>query len=53
MEMYYRVSYNDMGIYEALKKELWKQKKDPKKEWKNLINSNLNINISINKRFIS
>lgn len=33
---YWRVSYMGIGIYEALKNEIWKKCKFPKKEWDRL-----------------
>ena len=35
-KLYYRVSYNGIGIYEALKNEIWKKCKLPKEEWDKL-----------------
>lgn len=32
-KVYYRVSYNGIGIYDALKKQLWVLCLDPKSEW--------------------
>lgn len=39
-KIYWRISYNNIGIYEALKKELWNKNDSPKDEWKNLKESN-------------
>lgn len=34
--MYYRVTYNDIGVYEALKKQIWNDNNDfTKKDWEN------------------
>ena len=38
-KVYWRISYNDIGIYNALKKEIWKNDL-PKEEWDNLKLSN-------------
>lgn len=35
-KIYWRISYNNTGIYDALKKEIWKKYKFPKKEWEKL-----------------
>ena len=34
--IYWRVSYNNMGIYEALKDKIWSESKLPKEEWTKL-----------------
>jgi len=34
--IYYRVSYHGIGIYEAVKKEIWLKSKEPKKDWETL-----------------
>ena len=39
MTIYYRISYNGIGIYEALKKEMWNKSDNPKKEWEKFKNS--------------
>ena len=36
---YWRVSYNGIGIYESLKKEIWKKYENPKQEWEVLKDS--------------
>lgn len=36
---YWRVSYNGIGIYEALKKQLWTINKFPRDEWNAIKNS--------------
>ena len=36
---YWRVSYNGIGIYESLKKEIWKKYENPKQEWEDLKDS--------------
>ena len=36
---YWRVSYNGIGIYESLKKEIWKKCENPKQEWEALKDS--------------
>lgn len=33
MNKYWRFSYNGIGIYEALKKVIWKNFSNPKEEW--------------------
>lgn len=38
-KVYWRISYNGVGIYEALKKEIWKKSHEPKIEWDNLKSS--------------
>lgn len=35
-KIYWRVSYQDIGIYEAFKSEIWKKCKFPKEEWEHL-----------------
>lgn len=40
MSRYFRLSYNGIGIYEALKKELWNKSNNPKEEWEKLKRSN-------------
>jgi len=35
-KLYWRVSYNGIGIYEALKNEIWKRYEFPKEEWDKL-----------------
>lgn len=35
-KIYWRVSYKDIGIYEALKNEIWKKCESPKEEWDKL-----------------
>jgi len=37
---YWRISYKNIGIYEALKKEIWNKCEEPEKEWNYLKNSN-------------
>lgn len=39
-KMYWRISYNRIGISEALKKEIWNKSHVPKIEWDNLKSSN-------------
>lgn len=38
-KIYYRLTYGDIGIYDALKKEIWKKFEFPTKEWDILKNS--------------
>lgn len=38
-KLYWRISYGGIGIYEALKNEIWKKHNFPKREWINLKNS--------------
>ena len=38
-KLYWRVSYNGIGIYQALKNEIWNKCEFPKKEWDVLKNS--------------
>ena len=35
-KLYWRVSYNNVGIYEALKNELWEKGEFPREEWDNI-----------------
>lgn len=37
--IYYRVTCNGIGVYEALKNEIWKSSNQPKKDWETFINS--------------
>lgn len=37
--IYYRISYNGIGIYEALKKKIWISTSNPKYVWEELKNS--------------
>lgn len=36
---FYRLTYNGMGLYEALKKIIWKKSNNPKEDWCNFKNS--------------
>ena len=39
--VYFRINYNNVGIYEAFKSELWRISDDPKEEWIKLKDSNV------------
>lgn len=39
MKIYYRVSYNGVGIYEALKKAIWNSSLNPEVIWDDIKNS--------------
>lgn len=41
--IYYRVTYNEIGVYEALKKQIWNNSEFTKENWENFINSS-NVN---------
>ncbi len=39
MKMYYLVTYEGIGVYEALKSKIWNSSNCPKEDWENFINS--------------
>ncbi len=39
--IYWRIEYNNIGIYEAFKMALWNKSKNPKEEWIKLKNSSV------------
>lgn len=39
MHKYYRITINNEGIYNALKKAIWAKSNNPKKDWTDLKNS--------------
>ena len=39
-KVFWRISYKEIGIYEALKKSIWERNINPKEEWLNLKESN-------------
>ncbi len=39
-KVYYRITYEEIGIYEALKKQIWSNSQFPKEQWEKFKNSN-------------